>query len=227
MAENTAASKHDAQRSPIAEHVYERLIDMFISGEIAAGQRLSVDGLSRELQVSQTPIRRALTLLEADGLAHNSYLAGYTAAEKLTEEELDELFEVRLLIEPKAAALAAQRGTAEQFDEIEALSERMVVRDIGGNPMDYSAFARLDAQFHEAIVAAASNAMLLRNYVTIRAHVHLFRLRFHRTVTADAITEHAEILEALRSRDAGRAETAAREHLLQSHARLKRAFETP
>jgi DNA-binding GntR family transcriptional regulator len=213
-----------ATRVPVSEMVYDRLLEMIISGHIEPGGRLSVDGLTRHLGVSQTPIRRALGLLEAEGLVTNSYLAGFTATAKLTRTEFDDLFEVRRLFEPASAGLAAARATNEQLAEITTLGEAMRQRGDSGELLDYSAFARLDSQFHGSIIGATQNPTLRRSYDQMHAHVHMFRLLFNKTVTSDAITEHDQIITALAARDAYGAEAAMLTHLESSQRRLAEAF---
>ena len=74
--------------------------------------RVSVDSLARELGVSQTPIREALSMLEANGLVSKRHFAGYATSPRMDRAQLDELFEFRLLIEPHAARKAAQDDDA-------------------------------------------------------------------------------------------------------------------
>jgi DNA-binding GntR family transcriptional regulator len=212
-------------RVPVSEMVYDRLLEMIISGHVEPGGRLSVDGLTRHLGVSQTPIRRALGILEAEGLVSNSYLSGFAATPKLTRREFDDLFEVRRLFEPASAALAATRATDPQMHEIVALGEAMRRRGESGELLDYSAFARLDSQFHGTIVDASQNPTLRRTYEQMHAHVHMFRLRFDRKVTGDAITEHDRIIAALIQRDADEARSAMLGHLENSQRRLAEAFD--
>lgn len=211
-------------RHSVGDRIYDVLLEQLISGEIAPGEKLSVDGLGRTLNVSQTPIRKALTLLEADGLVVNSYLAGYSATPKMTKNEFVDLFEVRRILEPVAASLAAERATDEQLEEIRSLGNRMADPDCGEGTMAYSEFAKLDSQFHELIVAATQNGMMRRNYIAMHAHVHMFRLMFDRKVTDEAISEHEDIIEALMSRQAERAYVAMNEHLSRSQSRLIDAF---
>ena len=71
---------------------------------IAPGSRITVDNLVRELNVSQTPIREALGRLEGEGLVIKTHLIGYSAAPQISRRRFDELYELRLLLEPEAAA---------------------------------------------------------------------------------------------------------------------------
>ena len=99
---------------------------------------MSVDSLARELGVSQTPIREALSMLEANGLVSKRHFAGYATSPRMDRAQLDELFEFRLLIEPHAARKAA-----------EAMSEADMAR--AGQRRDgavsHDAFADMDTEF--------------------------------------------------------------------------------
>ena len=72
-----------------------------------ANYRESLRNLARELGVSQTPIREALSMLEAIGLVTKRHFVGYCSAPQLNRKQIDELYEVRLLLEPYAAKCAA------------------------------------------------------------------------------------------------------------------------
>lgn len=98
-------------KQPIADRMYEVLLHQFMSGERAAGQSLNIGALSRELDVSQTPLREALARLEHTGLVQREALRGYRVAPVMTREEVEQLGEARVLLEPRLAYEAAQRTT--------------------------------------------------------------------------------------------------------------------
>src|SRR3954469_8979398 len=92
----------------LADDVYGAIFNKLMALEIAPGSRITVDGLVRELEVSHTPIREALGRLEGEGLVVKTHLVGYNAAPQVTRRRFEELYELRLLLEPYAARLAAQ-----------------------------------------------------------------------------------------------------------------------
>src|SRR5689334_22138989 len=100
-----------APRQALADDMYEAIKALVMDHVIAPGARVNIDWLARELGVSQTPIREALARLESDGLVTKAPLRGYSATALLTRAEVDELFQFRLLIEPWAAARAAELAT--------------------------------------------------------------------------------------------------------------------
>ena len=91
----------------LGEEVYNALYSQLMSHKIPPGGRIAVDSLVRELGVSQTPIREALSRLEAQGLVIKTHLIGYSAADRLNSVRFEQLYEVRLLLEPAMAAKAA------------------------------------------------------------------------------------------------------------------------
>ena len=98
----------------LADDVYGAIFNKLMSLEIAPGSRITVDGLVRELEVSQTPIREALGRLEGEGLVVKTHLVGYSAAPQITRRRFDELYELRLLLEPEGARRAALRISEER-----------------------------------------------------------------------------------------------------------------
>src|SRR3954451_9580951 len=96
-------------RSPgLAEAVYRRIRADIMCLKWPPESRVWVDSLARELGVAQTPIREALSMLEANGLVSKRHFAGYATSPRMDRAQLDELFEFRLLIEPHAARKAAE-----------------------------------------------------------------------------------------------------------------------
>jgi DNA-binding GntR family transcriptional regulator len=202
--------------------IYERLMSL----EISPGARIAIDVLARDLDISQTPVREALSRLEREGLVRKAHLIGYSAAPQLTRKQFDDLYEFRLLLEPEAARLAARNLTPQTLAEIEAAAADM---DAGDAPVDrnsrYSRFARADAHFHDAILRVAGNNVMRQALSGQHVHLHIFRLMFHARVTAEALDEHECLLVALRNRDQAAAEQAMRHHIQRSHDRLLPAFE--
>src|SRR5882757_9661789 len=95
--------------SGLAEEVYRRIRADIMSLRLPPDTRVSVDSLARSLGVSQTPIREALSMLEAIGLVSKRHFVGYCTAPRMTRKALDEMFEIRLLLEPFAARRAAEK----------------------------------------------------------------------------------------------------------------------
>ena len=208
----------------LADDVYDAIFNKLMSLEIAPGARISVDGLVRELKVSHTPIREALGRLEGEGLVVKTHLVGYSAAPQVTRQRFDEIYELRLLLEPDAARRAAQNVGAPQMRKLKETAEQMRKLDAKRGRQSYTGFARLDAAFHDQIMEIAGNALIRETLDHLHTHFHIFRLMFHARVTQEALTEHDSLLTAFASGDGEGAERAMRRHIDRSRRRLLEAF---
>jgi DNA-binding GntR family transcriptional regulator len=212
--------------TPLGQRVYEALLAQLISLQIAPGSRISVDGLVRELDVSQTPIRAALIRLESEGLVLKTHNVGFSAAPLPTRARFEEIFDLRMLLEPYVAARAASRLDTAQKRQLRALAEGMASADGNDAKLAYGRFARHDADFHAWIAARGDNELAADTLGRLHAHMHLFRLRFHSRVTREAIKEHAAIVEALLAGDPQLTDAAMRSHITRSRERMAPYFGT-
>ncbi len=131
----------------LADEVYELILGQLMALKIPPGARITIDALVRELNVSHTPIREALGRLEADGLVVKTHLVGYRAAPQVTKKQFEEIYELRLLLEPHAARHAATALGAPGITALSALTEEMVGSNAGGDRVRYNRFAQKDADF--------------------------------------------------------------------------------
>ncbi|MBZ9883422.1 GntR family transcriptional regulator [Mesorhizobium sp. CA10] len=209
----------------LAGDVYEAIFQQLMSLKIAPGSRITVDNLVRELDVSHTPIREALGRLEGEGLVIKTHLIGYRAAPQITRRRFDELYELRLLLEPAAAAKAAVSLDAARLAALQEAAGVMTRRDGRDERLRYSNFARQDAIFHDKIMEFAQNEIIRETLNHQHTHFHIFRLMYHSRVTEEALDEHEAILSAFAAGDANAARRAMRVHIENSRDRLLPAFE--
>ncbi|QQR38285.1 GntR family transcriptional regulator [Devosia rhizoryzae] len=213
-------------RHSLATEVYETVFGQLMSLKIAPGSRITVDNLARELRVSQTPIREALSRLEAEGLVNKTHLVGYSAAPQVTAKQFADLYELRLLLEPDAARRAVARLDEESVAELAEAAGVMGRRaKTGDERARYSQFARQDAVFHDMIMKVAGNELIRDTLIHQHVHFHIFRLMFHSRVTEEALSEHEAIISAFEARDAAAAEKAMRLHIERSRDRLLPVFD--
>jgi DNA-binding GntR family transcriptional regulator len=208
----------------LAEDVYEAVFNKLMTLDIAPGARITVDGLVRELEVSHTPIREALGRLEGEGLVVKTHLVGYSAAPQITRRRFDELYDLRLLLEPEAARRAALRISEENMGKLRKTAASMATLSNSRQRQSYSGFARLDAYFHDQIMEIAGNALIRDTLVHLHTHFHIFRLMYHARITEEALSEHEALLTALSAGDEAGAEHAMRAHIERSRERLLEAF---
>jgi len=212
------------ERTRMSDVVYEQLQTLLLDGVIQPGERIRVDVISRQLGVSQTPVRESLNRLEAEDLVTKTHLIGYSASPKLTPERFEDLFEARFLIEPYCSGLAAGRHQRVEIERIAGIAGEMRARYQAGM-MSYGAFARKDAEFHQAIIGATGNSYFAEIFAKLHCHLQLFRLLRDSRVTEEALEEHDLLVTAVRRRDAKAADAAMNAHLTASRGRLRSAFE--
>ena len=208
----------------LRESVYEAMKQLLMDHEIEPGARLSIDGLARELQVSPTPVREALFRCEAEGLVVRKPNAGYMVAPLIDSIGLNNLYDIRLLLEPVAARRAATLATDAALSEMQLHLTSMNVTVPGDTYEAYRDFANRDTQFHGAIAAAAGNPLIADTLDRLRAHTHGYRLYFRRGVAGDVIGEHTAIMSAILNKEPAAAERAMYEHLERSRTRIQSSY---
>ena len=190
-----------------------------MSLKIPPNTRISIDNLAKELGVSQTPIREALSMLEALGLVSRKQFSGYFTAPKLDRTQFEELYEIRLLLEPYAAKCAAKRMDDEAIAQICELASRKVPG--GSDSQDsFRISADDDSELHAKIAHGSGNRLIEESLSRLHTHLHLFRLHFPSKVNAEVFAEHARLADALRRRNPRDAEAAMRAHIKNSYDRL-------
>jgi DNA-binding GntR family transcriptional regulator len=211
-------------RMPVADQMYDVLLSQFMDGIRGAGEPLNIGALSRELDVSPTPLREALARLEHTGLVHREALRGYRVAPMMSLTEVRQLRDARLLLEPYLVA-SATTGATDAF--VEALEA--TVRDFESSidhadreTEGFRIYWRSDDRFHRLIAEHAGNPFLENAYTTLAGQIQRFRLfsKLGRTGAKWAAPEHRAILDAIRARDADLAMERMREHIDASAGRL-------
>ena len=205
----------------LGDEVYSAIFSGIMALEITPGTRISVDALARQLGVSPTPVREALAQLESEGLVVKTHLVGYSAAPRLNAARFDELFELRLLLEPFATGKAAQAMSDAMIGQLEILCAEMGVVAQSEEPGAYAQFAQLDMAFHDEIAAGAGNGLLAEAVGRLHTHVHLFRLASDTAVSRDVLDEHVRIVAALRARDSLAAQAAMAAHIANARERFR------
>lgn len=199
------------------ERVHEYLRRQILTGEIAPGAVLQEVALARSLGMSRGPIREAIGRLAAEGLVDVTPRRGAVVA-ALTASEFADAYQVREALESLAVELAVPRLSEADLGALEGLIDEMASCD----PSDATTFFELNAQFHDAWVAAAHNRILLQMYRRLIAQMTPYRrLSAHlRGSLIDSVNEHREILAAARIRDADRTAVLVRQHIRVPQNRL-------
>jgi DNA-binding GntR family transcriptional regulator len=182
---------------------------MLMTVQIAPGERIAIDTVARQLGISQTPIREALSQLEAGKLVSKMPNVGYRASPRMTREEVQNLYALRLLIEPYAAARAAEKMDDETLATLQEIAIGM--RGVAnGDDRDFARFAEADAKLHRLIATGSGNHLIAETIERLHAHLQIFRSLYSTNAPEEAAVEHQRIIEALLAHDASAAETAVR-----------------
>ncbi|RYY93140.1 MAG: GntR family transcriptional regulator [Comamonadaceae bacterium] len=177
----------------------EQLREVFISGEVPAGQKVPEAALCERFGVSRTPMREALKVLAAEG--HVELLPNRGArVRELSLQEVQGLFAVAGALEALAGEQACEGITADELDALAAIHHRMRA---AYDRRDRAAYYEMNRQIHEGIVAATRNPVLATQYAVLNARIR--RIRFASGMTeeiwARAMAEHEGMLNALQRRD--------------------------
>lgn len=207
-------------QATLAEQAYWELRRRIVSGEFSPGRRLLPRELAAMLDISQTPVKEALLLLERDGLVECPSRRG-AAVRRFTAQEIQEIYRARALLEC-AAVEAGLREARAGGALLSSLGEtlRMEAHQVEAGA-DGAELLRLDCDFHEALLSLAASTWVGQWHRTL----------LHQTQTACALAgarpeakrmtrEHAAILDALHEGDADAACAVLRAHLAADCAAL-------
>jgi DNA-binding GntR family transcriptional regulator len=208
------------ERHLLSDDVYETVKAMLMDHAIAPRARLSIDGLARQLQVSQTPIRETLARLESEGLVTKEPMRGYSATSLLDRGSVEDLYELRLLLEPWAAARASELVGDDSVARLEAELAACPVAPQGTDYHGYRLITAHDARFHDLVAELSGSAQVRAAFQRTHAHLHLFRLSYGQNLGSHALDEHHEIMRAIAARSPQDADRAMRTHLVTARDRL-------
>lgn len=216
-----------APRQELADEVYGLLRAHIMRGTIPPGARIKIEDVARQLNVSPTPIRESLARLESEGLLDREPRRGYRATELLSRENVSELYEMRMLLEPYAAQQAARRAEKTLLGQL--AQELAVGRQLAGpgEPLPAAELSAHDERFHELIFQAAGNELIRQSYARTHCHLHIFRLSYADTFDDNTVAEHQDILDSLLDRDEAASLEAMRAHITASQVRTLGYFNSP
>jgi DNA-binding GntR family transcriptional regulator len=212
--------------SNFQERAADGIRQMIITGELEPGQPLSEVSLAETFGISRTPIREALKQLQIEGLVEIRPRVGTFVAVP-TRRELNELFEMKQLLEGGAARLMAARG---DVPELTAMKENIREADAAVAAGDVERYGELVHEFHEILVAGADNGKLaahyrlLMNQLAYRRLVKTSLARPGRSLESER--EHHTVLELIIAKDGIGAENFMRRHVQASHQALMSQLDT-
>jgi DNA-binding GntR family transcriptional regulator len=211
----------------LTEQTYGVLKDRILQRQLLPGERISVDEVARGLGVSRTPVNDALKRLASEGLVEIVPRRG-TFVSGLTAQEVNEWFDIRLMIELHAADRLLSQGEAPSFlSSVREPLERMQLAVNHDDYNDYDNFMEGDRDFHHLLVASTCNEHLTRIYTNLNVHIQVARAHYVDSVEnpRQVTQEHDAILAALERGDPAAVRLALSAHITNVKSRILEMLE--
>jgi DNA-binding GntR family transcriptional regulator len=209
----------------LSEKVIEYLRDAIFRGKLSPGEQLREMQLSQWLGVSRGPIRDALKQLEREGLVMIPS-NGRTLVARLTREDFDEVYSLRLGLERVAMQYAIRNGTEADLNDMQDVVRTMVSQVSAGITVKHG--ADLDLHFHDLLYRASRHKRLQACWADLRPQIYVFLLS--RNVADEdfrtQMSRHQEIVDVIRARDEERAIEVINKHIATAYNRIIKTYET-
>ncbi|QDD66690.1 GntR family transcriptional regulator [Herbaspirillum seropedicae] len=205
------------------EKVYEVLRQRLVGGQYKPGTQLKEEPLARELGVSRTPVRTALRRLVEDGLATADAGQGIHVA-AWSDWDIEETFQLRMLLEPYAASLAAERGDEKMLALLRESNEKMAQAIKSGGLHSVEKIQAANSIFHRTILEYSASPRLramLETIIDMPIIVRSFHL-YEKSELEQSLHHHQDLLLAMQARDAELARQVMQLHLRMSYHRFMR-----
>jgi DNA-binding GntR family transcriptional regulator len=210
-AENRLDLPMVGERQSLREQVAHALRAALITGEMRPGVVYSAPVLAAQFGVSATPVREAMLDLAKEGLVEAVRNKGFRVTE-LSDRDLDELTEIRQLIEVPTVTRLADASRADDFERLRPIAEEIVA---AGGRGDLLAYVDADLRFHVELLALSGNAHLVSVVRDLRNRARLYGLSqlSARGALSDSAHEHVQLLDALKAGDREAAHAIMSEHI--------------
>lgn len=194
----------------LAEQVFERLENDILTGKYQRGETLTELKLVTDLGVSRTPVREALHRLEQEHIIEITPKGILILG--VTEQDLKDIFAIRLRIEGLASAFAAENMNAEQLAE---LKEALELQEFYVSKRDPEHIKKMDSRFHQLIYRYCGSAVLNDTLLPLHKKVQKYRRASveNNSRAQDSAHEHRAIFEAIEAKNAELAEKCTTEHI--------------
>lgn len=192
----------------LKQRVYEAIQDLIIRGVLQPGQHLRETDLARQLGVSRGPVREALHLLERDGWVDLRPRFG-AFVHNPSSREVDEFFDVKILLEAETARLAAMNATERAVGELDDL---LAAADRAMAESDERALMEASALFHRGIATLSGNRVLCDIVDRLDKEIRLYFMLMSGMRSEEAWTEHRTLVEAIKRSDPLTAAVTMRDH---------------
>ncbi|MFH1135065.1 MAG: GntR family transcriptional regulator [Pseudomonadota bacterium] len=208
-----AIARKISPRKPLGREVYEAIKIAILRGRLKPGERLVEEHLAERLGASRTPVRQAIHMLETENLAERRGRGGFVVRE-LSLSDIEEIMDLRMVLESHAARKAAEKADVESWKVLEKLNEAFRRAIEAG---DLEKMAALNTDFHETIYRLCGNRRLHR--IIHDLHDHFFRYRVAllglQEMALVSYRDHRDMIEAMKGRDPDLTESLVRRHILK------------
>jgi DNA-binding GntR family transcriptional regulator len=202
---------------------HARLREMIFSGTLQAGQALRQEEIARQLGLSRLPVREALNRLATEGLVELKPRRGFYVA-SLRPDEIEDIFDMRAMLEARAGQLATERATTNDADAVDRLVDSIDAVLRSGVELDH--YARLNEQFHERLYHSCGRKHLRRQIGMLRDAVAPL-IRFLAAEAGElrrAQEEHRQMARFFRLGDSHRVAELCRKHCAYTGTALVEKF---
>ncbi|MCZ8511572.1 GntR family transcriptional regulator [Paenibacillus filicis] len=195
----------------LTDSIYESLRQAILSGDFRSGDRLKELELSKNFNVSSTPIREALARLSQDGLVSIDRYRGATIT-TYTSKDFEDLYQIREFLEIPAIRIAASKI---EISDIKKLQQILEDGDQALEQGDFIRLNNLDLDFHETLVMCSRNQHLSKTTRSIHEKIQTIRRIVVplSNINSKSQIAHYKIFDAVRNHDADRAESELRCHI--------------
>ncbi len=195
----------------LSQKVYRALKTEIIKGSLKPGTKLSEGKIAEQMGVSRTPVREALRKLAAEGFVKISPNQGVVVS-NASVEDVQEVLQIRGVLEGLAARLATKTINEEEIKELEKYQKRM---EHYINKDNVLAFSEMDAEFHELILNICGNNRLIQIRENLSDQAHRYRIRSLSVPgrLKYSFKEHQEIVEALKRKNSKQADRLSQKHI--------------
>ena len=207
------------------DKAYRAIREGIMRGRYPQGAHITAQDLAVASGLSRTPVREAMRRLHAEGLIQIFPNRGAFVA-RWTQAEVEQIYDLRVLLESFAAESAARRITEEEVATLRALADemQMLVRD---NPEDTAAIAEVNDRYHKAVLVGCGNPRLqdlLGAIVEVPLVLSTFR-QYRLDELRRSANQHSELVSALEVRDPAWSRAVMAAHILSARHTLLRSLE--
>jgi DNA-binding GntR family transcriptional regulator len=208
----------EQKQANAADQAYAYVRERVISGDFAAGMRLTEWQVADALGTSRTPVREAMRRLVGDGILRFQPNYG-TFVGSFTAKEIGELFDLRALLESEVAGAAARSISDEQIERLKAMQDSIEERGVDLGRKNIERIAAHNREFHR-IIAQASDSPRMVKMLTDAIEAPVVQQTFSRYTAAQlqrSFHHHRELIDAFSARD-----TAWARDTMSCHVRAAR-----